>query len=87
MQRVLNDALISAAALCALLAALMSMDERVREQIVRWVRGTSVSGAGEHIGNVGSIVLQATLEQGVAHAPLMLFVLAAVLLVVFMLRT
>jgi len=87
MRRVLNDALISAGALVVLLVMLVSIDGRVRDQIAGSMRYASVAGTGAQIGNVGSIVLEAVLEQSVAHAPLAIFSVAAVVLVLFMLRT
>jgi hypothetical protein len=87
MQRPFNDALISAGALVVLLVALVSIDDRVRDQVESWVRGASVASIGHQIGDTGSVVLEATLDQSVAHAPLAIFVVAAVVLTIFMLRT
>lgn len=87
MRRHLNDALISAGALSLLLVALVSIDDRVRDHVVRSVRDASVSRITARVGDLGSTVIEAGLEQSVAHAPLALFVVAAVVLVIFMLRT
>jgi hypothetical protein len=87
MRRLLNDALISAGGLIVLLVALVSIDVRVRDQIAESMRYISVAGTGSKIGNVGSIVLEAALEQSVAHAPLAIFSVAAVVLVIFMIKT
>jgi hypothetical protein len=85
--RRLNDGLLSAGALIVLVVALVSIDVRVRDQIAEWMRYITISGTGSQIGNVGSIVLEAALEQSAAHAPLVIFAVAAVVLVIFMLKT
>ncbi len=87
MRRLFNDALIFAGGLIVVLVALVSIDDRVRDHVVGSVRGASVAGTGAQIGDMGSIVLKAALDQSVAHAPLAIFVVAAAVLVLFMLRT
>lgn len=87
MRRLFTDALISAGGLLVLLIALVSVDDRVRDYIVGSVRGVSVAGTGAQIGDMGSIVLEAALDQSLAHAPLAIFSVAAAVLVLFMLRT
>ena len=87
MRRVFNDALISVGALAILLVALVSIDDRVRDHVVRSVEGASVAGAGAQIGNLGSVVVEAALDQSVAHAPLAIFVVAGVVLFLCMVRT
>jgi hypothetical protein len=87
MRRLFNDAMISAGALLVLLIALVSIDDRVRDHIAGSMRGASIAGTGAQLGNLGSIMLEAAFDQSVAHAPLTIFAVAAVVLVLFMLRT
>ena len=70
------------------LITLMSIDLRVREQ-VRSVLGTtaSVEAAGGRIGEVGAVLFEAARTQSIDHGPLMIFIVAATVLVLFMVRT
>ena len=43
--------------------------------------------AAERVSDFGRVVAQVAYDQGVEHAPLMIFALAATVLVLFMLRT
>lgn len=90
MRRVFNDALISIGALAILLVALVSIDDRVRVHVTRVIWHTSpadVADASAELGGIGPILVAAVRDQSVAHAPLMIFVVAAVALVLCMLRT
>jgi hypothetical protein len=87
MRRVFNDALISAGALTVLLVALVSVDERVRDYVVRSARGADISSTGAMLQGLGAIVMEAALDQSVAHAPLAIFVVAGVVLFLCMVRT
>ena len=87
MRRVFNDALISVGALVILLVALVSIDERVRERVVYAVRGASVSDTGAQLGDLGSVIVEAALDQSVANAPMAIFVVAGVVLFLCMVRT
>jgi hypothetical protein len=86
----MNDALISAGAVALLLAALVSADDRVREYVVNAARGTvpgNAADAGTRLGDLGSIVLTAARDQSLAYAPLTIFAVVAVILLVLMVRT
>lgn len=87
MRRVFNDTLISVGALVILLVALVSVDERVRDRVVYSVRGASVTGTGAQLGDLGAVVVDAALDQSVAHAPMAIFVVAGVVLFLCMVRT
>jgi hypothetical protein len=89
MRRTLRDALMSAGALIVLLMALVSVDDRVREQFsLRLASGPSAQlrTASAHVRDLTSVVVEAARDQSIEHAPLVLFVLAAIVLVLFMLR-
>jgi hypothetical protein len=89
--RAFSDVLISAGALLTLIVVLAVFDVRVREQISLRVGAgnpsAQVSDASVAIRDVVSIVVAAVRDQSIAHAPLVIFVLAATVLVLFMLRT
>ena len=91
MRRVLKDALISLGAVLVLLVALVSIDERVRERVERLVTtppsSSEIVGVGSEIENVSTLMYKAARDQSVEHAPMVIFAVAAVVLVGFMLRT
>lgn len=90
MRRVLNETALSAAALGVLILALASADSRVREQIALRLSSRpsdAVATAGRQAQDLIVVVLQAVHDQSIAHAPLVILTVAAVTLLVFMLRT
>jgi hypothetical protein len=90
MRRVIGDALISLCAVLALLLMLVSIDPRVRYQVVGVWGGSdtsAVTSLSTQIGEVATVVLSAARDHGMANGPLMIFALAATVLVLFMLRT
>jgi hypothetical protein len=91
MRRVINDGLISMGALVVLLIALVSIDDRVRERVTDILRtppsSAEIAGTGAQVGQLSSAVLDAARDQSVEHAPMVIFGVAATVLVVFMLRT
>ena len=90
-KRAIGDAVISVGALCALIAMLAAFDARVREQISMRVGAgqpaAQVANAEATVRNLASVVFVAAREQSIEHAPLVIFVLAATVLFLFMLRT
>ena len=88
-RRLINDALVSASALILLLLALVAIDDRVREQIMMRVNAgpsAQIADIGSRLQDVAAIVAAAARDQSIEHAPLMIFVVAATVLVLFMLR-
>lgn len=74
----------------AIVAGLISIDARVREHFSRLAAQTSSSGLtpiAEQLGEVGNAVMRAARDHSIDQAPLMLFSVVAVVLVLFMLRT
>jgi hypothetical protein len=67
------------------------MDPRVREQIAAIGSGRRPSGelvtAMARLQDIVVLAIQAVRDQSLQHAPLTIFVLAAALLLAFMLRT
>ena len=80
---------MSAGALGIILLVLVSFDPRVREQVELRLSSPSavVSEAGHGVKSLTAVVLDAVRERSLDHAPLMIFVFGAGLLLVFMLRT
>ena len=90
MRRAFGEALMSAGTVAVLLIALVAIDDRVREQIAqRFMARPSVelAGVGYLVRGITSVVAAAVHHQSIEHAPLLIFALAASVLVVFMLRT
>ena len=90
MRRVFNDALVSAGALLIVLAALMAVDGRVRAQVTAAVSGAStphaVAGAPGKLRYVAGVVVSAARDQSIDNAPIVIFVVAATVLVTCALR-
>ena len=85
-----SDALISAGVLALLMVALAAMDVRVRDRFSDYLRGASgsdVSSVGEQVQGIGGALISAAWDQSVANAPMTIFVVVAVILTVFMIRT
>jgi hypothetical protein len=82
-----SDALISAGVLALLMVALAAMDVRVRDRFSDFLRGASVGTVGEQVQGVGGALIAAAWEQSVANAPMTIFVVVAVILTIFMIRT
>lgn len=84
-----SDAFASLFALVILLIALVAIDDRVREQIVDRIHAgptAQITDLGGRLGDVAAIVAAAARNQSIEHAPLVIFVVAATVLVLFMLR-
>jgi hypothetical protein len=87
-RRVWSDALVSVGVLLFVLITLMTIDVRVREQVEAAVSKTStVQAAGGRIGEVGSVLFDAARTQSIDHGPMMIFIAAATVLVLFMVRS
>jgi hypothetical protein len=90
MRRALSDAMMAAGSLVALLAGLIAIDANVRQQIALRLSshpGDALAATGHQVGDLTAVIMVAAREQTLAHQPLAAFTLAAVILVLFMLRT
>jgi hypothetical protein len=88
----IGETLISIGALTLLLAVLVSVDDRVRQQVsLRFTGGgaaqAQLRGAETQVHNFAVVLLNAARYQSVEHAPMMTFVAAACVLFFFMIRT
>ena len=91
MRRVVSDALISLGAVLLLLVALVSIDDRVKERVEGLVfsppNSSQITGVGAQIQSVSTVMYKAARDHSVENAPMVIFGVAAVVLVGFMLRT
>jgi hypothetical protein len=90
MRRAFREALMSAGTMVILLLVLVAADDRVRDQFSRHVvarPSVELASAGRQLREVTTVIAQAARDQSLGHAPLLIFTLAAAVLVLFMLRT
>ena len=81
----------AAAGLFVLAGGLAVIDERVRFSFMRMIEGGpptgDVSAAANSLEDLSMLVLNAIRDQSIEHAPLTLFAIGALVLVLFMTRT
>jgi hypothetical protein len=90
MRRQLREVVLSVGAVVLLLLLLTAMDDRVRDQVsLRVVAHPSVelASAGRQARDLTTVISEAARYQTIGHAPLLIFTLAAAVLMLFMLRT
>jgi hypothetical protein len=90
MRRVFREALMSAGTVVILLLVLIAFDDRVREQVSRRVvahPSQELMSVERQARDLTSVIASAARDQSAGHAPLLIFTLAAGVLVLFMLRT
>lgn len=90
MRRRVNDVVISVIALSVLLLMLISVDPRLRDQVEATLTTpptSTVRSVTSEVRNVSKVVVRAAEERSLANAPMVIFGVAATVLVVFMLRT
>jgi len=75
--------------ICAIgvLGALVAFDDRVRERLSLEMSSQGLATWGERAGGVATVILAVARDQSIEHAPLLVFSVVAVVLVLFMLRT
>ena len=90
IRRVFGDALVSASVLAIVVAVLVSVDARVRERLHDVITsGPSAFGPDLEApwDQIGYVLFDAARTQSIDHAPLMIFVVCATVLLLFMWRT
>jgi hypothetical protein len=90
MRRRLNDAVISIIALSVLLLMLMSVDPRLRDQVQTTLNTpptSTISSVTHDVRDMSKVVVRAAEDHSLANGPMVIFGIAATVLVVFMLRT
>ena len=81
---------MSAGTVVILLLVLIAFDDRVRELVSRRIAAhpsMELASVGRQLRDVTTVIAGAARSQSLGHAPLLLFTLAAAVLVLFMLRT
>jgi hypothetical protein len=89
MRRAFPEALMSAGSVLILLLVLIGFNDGVRDQVSRRVSHPSVelASVGRQARHVTNVIAQSARDHSLGHAPLLIFTLAAAVLVFFMLRT
>jgi hypothetical protein len=90
LRRVFSDALVSTAAVGALLLVLVAADERVRDQVHQLGTvnaSTALTQTGGQLRRALGIVMETARDQGLDHTSLLIFVLVATVLLLAMTRT
>jgi hypothetical protein len=90
MRRGFREALMSVGTVVILLLVLIAFDDRVREQVSGRIAthpSVELATAGRQLSDFTSVIATAARDQSLGHAPLLMFTLAAAVLVLFMLRT
>ena len=73
-----------------LLLILIAFDDRVRDHVSRRVvaqPSVELASVGRQVRNLTGVVAASARDQSLGHTPLLIFTLAAAVLVLFMLRT
>jgi len=88
MNRRLRQALVSGAVFAVILAALVSVDDRVQERFSELFRGGDgrLSPWGDRITDLGGALATALRHQSIENAPLLVFAAVGAVLFVFMVR-
>ena len=91
MRHPLRGGLTALASISALVGGLALVDARVRAQLTTIFRSGAptdeVRAFGEQVESLALVVMQAVKDQSLDHAPMVIFALAAIVLVLFMTRT
>jgi hypothetical protein len=90
MTRGFKEGVGSAVCFVGVLAALVSVDERVRERFWQVFAGAAsgdVSPLTNRLSELGGAVVDAARYQGIENAPMLIFTAVGAVLVMFMLRT
>jgi hypothetical protein len=89
--RALSDGLLSVFAVGVLLTVLVAADSRVRDQVSLRMgtaqASTELAAAGAQARSLIAVVVEVAKDQSQNHRPLMIFVIAATILTLFMVRT
>jgi hypothetical protein len=90
MRRAISDAMMTATSALILVLVLVAFDDNVRDQVTQQLAShpaDAIAGVSERGREIVAIVVASAHEQSLMHAPLLLFAVAGVVLVLFMLRT
>ena len=90
MRRHVREALMSVGTVVILLLVLIAFDDRVRDHVSRRALtypSVELASAGRQVSDLATVIAKAARDQSLGHAPLLIFTLAAGVLVLLMLRT
>ena len=91
IRRPFASGLAAAGGVCALLIGLAAIDDRVRDQLVsafaRQGPTEEIATLGSRIKEIVTVIAQAVQDQSIEHAPMVIFALVAMVLLLFMTRT
>ena len=89
LRRTCGDLLLSIGVLGAVVGVLVSVDERVQEQLQTAVSVTpaGLTAVGRQLGDVGLVLFEAMRTQSIEHAPLVIFAVVALTLLFAMTRS
>ena len=85
--RGIGEAIGSLLCFVGVLGALVAVDDRVRERLSLEMSREGFDTWTERVGAVSNVILDVARDQSIEHAPLLVFSVVAVVLVLFMLRT
>jgi hypothetical protein len=83
----IREGTISAGVFGAILAALVSVDQRVHERVFDLFSGGSAAPWGDRLGDLGSALWAAVRYQSLDNEPLLVFATVGALLTLFMFRS
>ena len=84
----IRQSALSLTVFVVVLAGLVSVDERVRERFTELINGNdSLTPWGDRLGDLGGALMSAIRTQSIENAPLVIFAIAALILVAWMTRT
>ena len=87
MTRGIKQGFISTAIFGVVLAALVSVDDRVRERFSNVGARVQLTPWGDRVGDLGDALMSALRHQSIENAPLLIFTAVGAVLVVFMVKS
>ena len=91
IRRPLSSGLAAAGGVCALLVGLAAIDERVRDAVASAIRGhgptREIASVGTRLEELAVVLASAVRDQSIEHAPMVIFALVAMVLLLFLTRT
>lgn len=86
VRRGVGEVLASVVCFVTILGVLVAVDDRVGDRLAAQLSGDQLATWGERASAVGNILIDVARSQSIAHAPLLMFSIVAIVLVLFLLR-
>ena len=83
----IGETVASVICFVAVLGALIATDNRIGQRVSAEISTDALQGWGDRAGTVFNAVVGVARTQSIEHAPMLVFSIVAVVLVLFMLRT